>query len=84
MSNSDAWNREWKSSRQVRSLESEINELEPSSRLGIGNEGVRAKFRRLQSGMEEFELSQMHGIGNRRVRYKFEAWNREWMSSRLV
>ena len=28
---SDAWNREWKSSRQVRSLESGMEELEPSS-----------------------------------------------------
>ena len=63
-SNSDAWNREWKSSRQVRSLESEIDEFEPSSKLGIGNEGFRAKFRRLESGMEEFELSPMHGILN--------------------
>ena len=62
--NSEAWNLGWKSSRHVRSLKSEINELEPSLRLGIGNEGVRAKFRRLQSGMEEFELSQMHGIRN--------------------
>ena len=59
-----------------------MEEFEPSSRLGIGNGGVRAKFdacnrkwrsssqvRSLESGMEEFEPS-------------FEAWNREWKSSR--
>ena len=28
---SDAWNREWKSSSQVRGLESEMEEFEPSS-----------------------------------------------------
>ena len=66
---SDAWNREWRSSSQVRSLESGLEEFKPSSdawnwewgssslvlKLGIGNGGVRAKFRRLESGMEEFE-----------------------------
>ena len=50
-SNSEAWNREWKSSSQVRGF-------------GIGNGGVRAKFRRLVLGMEEFEPSSMFGIGN--------------------
>ena len=40
----EAWNREWRSSSQVRSLESEMEEFEPSSRLGIGNGGVQAKF----------------------------------------
>ena len=44
---SDAWNRDWKSSSQVRGLESGMEEFEPSSRLGIGNGGVRVKFRRL-------------------------------------
>ena len=48
-SNSDAWNREWKfeawnrkcrSSNQVRCLESEMEEFELSSKLGIGNGGV--------------------------------------------
>ena len=42
--NSEAWNREWRSSIQVRTL-------------GIGIGGVRAKFRRFESGMEEFEPS---------------------------
>ena len=58
--NSDAWNREWKfedwnrecrSSNQVRCLELEMEEYEPISKLGIGNEGVRAQFRRCESGM---------------------------------
>ena len=31
----NAWNREWRSSDQVPGLESEIEEFEPSSRLGI-------------------------------------------------
>ena len=34
---SDDWNREWKSSSQVRSLESGMEEFEPSSKFGIGN-----------------------------------------------
>ena len=37
---SDAWNWEWRSSSQVPTL-------------GIGNVGVRVKFRRLESGTEE-------------------------------
>ena len=37
---SDAWDREWKSSSKVRGLESGMEEFEPSSNLGIGNEGV--------------------------------------------
>ena len=50
-----------------------MEEFEPSSRLGIGNGGVRAKFRRMESGMEEFELSSRIGIGNGGVRAKFVA-----------
>ena len=55
-----------------------MEEFEPSSRLGIGNGGVRVKFdawirkwrslsqvRCLESEMEEFEPSS-------------DAWNREW------
>ena len=41
-----AWNRKWRISRQFQSLESEMEELEPSWKLGIGNGGVRAQFRR--------------------------------------
>ena len=79
-SNSDVWNREWKfedwnrecrSSNQVRCLESEMEEFEQCSRLGIGNGVVRAQFRRWESGMEEFEQSSKLGIGNERVRVKF-------------
>ena len=65
----DACNLEWRSSSQVRCLESEMDDLgakfrclesgmdefEPSSMFGIGNGCVRAKFRSLESGMEEFE-----------------------------
>ena len=43
---SDAWNRVWKSSSQVRGLESGMEKFDPSSMLGIGNGGVRTKFRR--------------------------------------
>ena len=43
---------EWKSSSQVRCFESGIEEFEPSSRLGIGKGGVRAKFGSLELGLE--------------------------------
>ena len=45
-----------------------MEELEQSSKLGIGNGRVRAKFRQFESEMEEFEFSS-------------DAWNREWKSS---
>ena len=32
-----------------------MEEFEPSLRFGIGNGGVRAKFRHLELGMDEFE-----------------------------
>ena len=57
-SNSDAWNRKLRSSSKV-------------PLLGIGNGGVREKFRRLESGMEEFQTSSRFGIGNGGVRVKF-------------
>ena len=41
-----------------------MEEFEPSSKIGIGNRGVRAQFRRLESGMEELEPSSMLEIGN--------------------
>ena len=53
-----------------RRLESGMEEFEPSSKLGIGNGGVRAKFRRLESEIEEFEASSKLGIGNGGVRAK--------------
>ena len=49
--------------------------------LGIGNGGVRAKFRRLESEKEEFEIISRLGIGNGGVRAQFEAWNPKWRSS---
>ena len=49
--------------------------------LGIGNRGVRAKFRRLESEKEEFETSSRLGIGNGRVLPMFEAWIPKWRSS---
>ena len=63
-----------RSSSQVRSLESEMEEFEPDfdswnwewrclspiPTLGIGNGGVRG----LESGMEEFEPSSRIGFGN--------------------
>ena len=48
----DAWNRDWRRSRKVRSMESEIEEFEPNSRVEIGNGGVQAKFRHFESEME--------------------------------
>ena len=80
-SNSDAWNREWKfetwnrecmCSNQVRCLESEMEEFETSSKLGIGNVGVRVKFRCLETVMEVFNPSSRLGIGNVGVRAKFQ------------
>ena len=48
-----------------------MEEIEPSSRLGIGYGGVWAKFLRLESGMEEFEQSWRLGIGNGGDRAEF-------------
>ena len=46
-------------------------EFQPSSISGIGNGGVRAKFRHLESEMKKFEQSSKFGIGNGGVRAKF-------------
>ena len=46
------------------SLESGMEEFEQSSKHGIGNGGIRAKFRRLELGMEEFEGSSRLEIVN--------------------
>ena len=61
-----------------------MEEFETSSKLGIGNGGVRAKFRYLESEKEEFETSSKLGIGNGGVLAKFEAWNRKLKSSSKV
>ena len=57
-----------------------MEELQTSSIFGIGNGGVRAKFRRLESEMNEFESNS--DAWNRE--WKFEAWNRECRSSNQV
>ena len=44
-----------------------MEEFEPSSKLGIGNGGVRDKFRRLELEMKEFETISKLGIGNEGV-----------------
>ena len=49
----EARNRKWRRSSQVPTLGIGMQEFEASSKLGIGNGGVRAKFRSLESGMEE-------------------------------
>ena len=41
-----------------------MEEFKPSSKLGIGNGGVRAKFLSLESGIEEFEQCSKLGFGN--------------------
>ena len=41
-----------------------MEEFESSSKLGIGNGVVPAKFRYVESGMAEFEPSSKRGIGN--------------------
>ena len=75
-----------------------MEEFEPSSKLGIGNGGVRVKLRGFESEMEELKPSSdtwnrewksssqlpKLGIGNGRVRAKFEVWNRKWRSSSQV
>ena len=70
-SNSDAWNWEWKSLRQVRSFESEMEEFAPSSRLGIGNGGVRAKFEAWNRKWRSSSQVPTLGIENGGVRAKF-------------
>ena len=44
-----------------------MEEFEASSKLGIGNGGVRAKFRHMESGMAEFKHSSKLRIGNEGV-----------------
>ena len=61
-----------------------MESFEPSSRLGIGNEGVPAKIEIWNRKRRSLSKVPMLGIGNGRVRAKFEAWNREWRSSSIV
>ena len=57
-----------------------MEEFEPSSGLGIGNEGVRGKFEAWNRKRRILSKVPTLGIGIGRVRAKFEAWNREWRS----
>ena len=77
MSSFDAWNRQWKSSSQVRGLESGMEEFESSSRLRIGNGGVQAKFDGWKSKWRSSSQGSTLGIGNGSVRDKFEASKRK-------
>ena len=61
-----------------------MEEFEPSSRLGIGIGGVRAKFEGWYRKSRSLSKVPKLGIGNGRVRAKFEAWNQEWRSSSQV
>ena len=96
---SEAWNQKWSSSSPVRGLESEMEEFEPSSdvwirewrsssqvpTLGIGNAGVRAKFRRLESVMEEVRAKfRRLESGMQEFEPSSDVWNREWRSSSQV
>ena len=74
---SDAWNREWKSSMQIRSFES----LEPSSDTWNREWRSSSIVRSLESEMKVSSQVPTLEIGNGRVRGKFEAWNRQWKSS---
>ena len=79
---SDAWNQEWKSSSQVRGLQSEMEEFEASSDAWNRGWKSSSQVRGLESGLEESETSLRLGIGNGGVRAKFDPWNWEWRSSR--
>ena len=71
----EAWNRECRISNQVRCLESEMEEFEPISKLGIGNGGVRAKFEAWNRKWRRSRPVPTLGIGNGRVRAKFKVLN---------
>ena len=58
------WNRKWRSSSLVRSLESEMEDFEQSS----------TPYNRKWGSSRPVP---MLGIGNGRVRAKFKAWNRK-------
>ena len=52
--------------------------------LGIGNGGVRAKFRRLESGMEEFETVLCFKSEMKEFESSSDAWDQEWKRSSKV
>ena len=53
----EAWNRDWRSSSQVRRLVSEKKEFQQSSDPWNWEWKSSSKVRSLESGMEKFELS---------------------------
>ena len=61
-----------------------MEEFETSSRVEIGNGGVRDKFRHLELGMEEFERSSILESEMEEFETSSDAWNREWKSSSSV
>ena len=63
----DAWNREWKSSSPVRSLESGMEEFERSYNAWNREWKSSSQVRGLESEMEEFEPSSKVDIGKRGV-----------------
>ena len=60
----EAWNRERRSSSQVRGLKSGMEEFEPSSEAWNREWKSSNQVRGLVSGMEEFEPNSRLGIGN--------------------
>ena len=56
---------------EVRGLESEMEEFEPSSDAWNREWSSSSKVRGLESEMEEFEPSSRFGFGNGRIRVKF-------------
>ena len=60
---SDAWDREWKSSSEVRGLESGMEDFEQSSYAWNRKWKSSNQVRGLESGMEELEPSSKDGIG---------------------
>ena len=60
----EAWNREWRSSSQVRFLKSEMEEFEPSCEAWNWKFKSSRQVRGLESEMEEFDPSSTLGIGN--------------------
>ena len=58
-----------------------MEDFEPSSRLGIGNGRVRAKFEAWNRKWRSLSHVPTLGFRNGRVRAKFEAYNQESRSS---
>ena len=68
---SDACNRERKRLRQVRGMESVMEEFDPSSRLGIGNGELESNYNSWNREWRRSSKCLKFGIGNRELRDKF-------------